>query len=210
MLPTTFYNQPTLKLAKSLLGQHLVRKLDGRELRGRIVEVEAYHQDGDAAAHSYNGQTQRNAVMFGPAGHLYVYFIYGVHYCMNVVSEREGVGAAVLIRAIEPLAGLDLIQNHRGTKVKPLNLTNGPAKCCQAFAIGPGQNGLSLNSETLFLEAPPEPNLAERVFQSPRIGISKATELCWRFYIEGNPYVSKLPKSLCNNDGSEGTPVLDL
>jgi DNA-3-methyladenine glycosylase len=202
MLSESFYQQPTLSLAQALLGMHLVRRCRGETLRGRIVEVEAYHQDNDPAAHSFRGKTERNAVMFGPPGHLYVYFIYGVHYCMNVVTEAEGVGAAVLIRGIEPLAGHDFMQRQRGEKIKGRQLTNGPGKCCQAFDIGPKQNGINLVSDELFLENPEDGNLlsdSESLATSPRIGISKAIELLWRFYLEGNPYVSKPPRAFPKN-----------
>lgn len=197
LLGPAFFAQGTLDLARALLGKHLVRKVGDLTLRGRIVEVEAYRQDGDAAAHSFHGKTARNAVMFGPPGALYVYFIYGVHYCMNVVSEEAGIGAAVLIRGIEPLAGTRYMQQQRGPNVKGKDLTNGPAKCCQAFNIGPGENGLSLTGDILYLETPATSAL-EDIAESPRIGISKATELPWRFYLEGNPYVSKPPRPFRN------------
>ena len=190
MLPTDFFQQPTLDLARDLLGRDFVRHLNGVVLKGRIVEVEAYHQDGDQAAHSYSGKTKRNQVMFTAPGALYVYFIYRMHFCMNVVSEAEGVGAAVLIRAIEPLQGVDEMQRLRGDKVRPKNLTNGPARACQALAINRDQDGASLLGPELYLEVgePPGPS---QIVTGPRIGITKSVDLPWRFCIKGHPYLSK-------------------
>ena len=192
MLPNSFYQQPTLELARALLGQTLVRNYQGERLSGRIVEVEAYHQHQDEAAHSFGGPTPRNRIMFGPPGFLYVYFIYGMHYCMNVVSEAEGVGAAVLIRAIEPLEGLSTMQRLRGPKIKTSQLTNGPAKCCQALAINGEHDGLDLQGSGLFIEVG-DPPASPEIAVSGRIGISKSVDLDWRFYIKDNPYVSKGP-----------------
>lgn len=186
-----FYEQDLLDLARSLLGKVMVRQLNGQELRARIVEVEAYHQDGDAAAHSFSGPTPRNAVMFGLPGYLYVYFIYGMHHCMNVVCCSEGIGAAILIRALEPLRGIEQMRIRRGARIRDRDLTNGPAKACAAFALDRDQNGLDLCTDrSLFLVDAPRVGVSE-IVSGPRIGISKATALPWRFYIRGNPFVSK-------------------
>ncbi len=190
MLGKVSYQQPTLTLARHLLGKNLVRKQGDWVLSGRIVEVEAYHQDGDRAAHSFGGQTPRNAVMFGPPGFLYVYFIYGMHYCMNVVTEAKGIGAAILIRAVEPLEGIETMRLNRGPHIPVRDLANGPAKCCQAFAIDNNENGLSLTSSHLFLEEGAIRS-GEEIALSPRIGISKSTELPWRFFLKNNRYVSR-------------------
>jgi DNA-3-methyladenine glycosylase len=193
MLPRAFYHQPTLELARALLGKHLVRQRNGETLVGRIVEVEAYHQDGDQAAHSYSGKSERNAAMFGPPGHLYVYFIYGMHYCMNVVSESDGIGAAVLIRAIEPVAGMTTMRQLRGDHIADRQLTNGPAKCCQALAIDRAQDGLPLWTPALHLtvgDAIPASSIAT----SERIGISKSVDLPWRFFLKDNRFVSRKPR----------------
>lgn len=115
MLAESFYRAPLLDLARSLPGCRLIHLVAGQRLEARIVEVEAYHQDGDRAAHTFGGPNQRNRVMFGPPGHLYVYLSYGIHYCMNLVAEAEGIGAGVLIRALEPLAGLELMSRFRGS-----------------------------------------------------------------------------------------------
>jgi DNA-3-methyladenine glycosylase len=175
-------------VAQRLLGCQLVRTIDGKQLRGRIVETEAYKQT-DAASHSYRGKTPRTDVMFGPAGHLYVYFTYGMHYCCNVVVGPEGYGAAVLIRAVEPLEGQDemlLLRHGRGEH----QLTNGPAKVCQALAIDKSCNGHDLAEPPIALEFMP-PLAVDKIVQTTRVGITKAIDQPWRFYIRGNPYVSK-------------------
>jgi DNA-3-methyladenine glycosylase len=146
---------------------------------GRIVEVEAYCED-DPASHSYRGRTRRTDVMFGPAGHLYVYFTYGMHYCANVVTGTEGYGAAVLLRAVSPLAGIDLMSERRGGR---RDLANGPAKLCQAFAIGPADNGADLCTASaigLYDDGTPPPTAP---VVGPRIGISRAVDLPWRWRV---------------------------
>jgi DNA-3-methyladenine glycosylase len=146
---------------------------------GRIVEVEAYRED-DPASHSYRGRTPRTAVMFGPAGHLYVYFTYGMHFCANVVTGEEGHGAAVLLRAVTPIAGLDLMTERRNGR---RDLADGPAKLCQAFAIGPTQNGADLCTAAdigLFDDGTPPP---AKPSVGPRIGISKAVDVPWRWRV---------------------------
>lgn len=175
-------------VAKRLLGCVLVREIDGVQLMGTIVETEAYHQT-DAASHSYKGRTARTAVMFGPPGHVYVYFTYGMHYCMNVVTGPEGEGSAVLIRAIEPLKGLPLMRQNRHNR-PDAQLTNGPAKVCQALAIDKTWNGHSLQKAPLRLLVKPS-IAASSIVQTTRIGISQAVDRPWRFYIAGNPFVSK-------------------
>jgi len=190
LLPPDFYRLPTLELAPALLGRLFVRKRGDALLAGRIVEVEAYHQDGDRAAHSFGGETARNRIMFGSPGHLYVYFIYGMHFCMNVTSEVEGVGAAVLIRALAPVRGIELMRALRGPRIADAQLTNGPAKACAALGIDRGLDGASLQGPDVWIEAGTPPAPAE-VATATRIGITKSAELPWRFFIEGNPYVSR-------------------
>jgi DNA-3-methyladenine glycosylase len=166
----------------------LVRELDGQRLEGKIVETEAYHQN-DAASHSYKGRTPRTDIMFGPEGFLYVYFTYGMHYCMNVVTGPQGEGSAVLIRALEPLSGEELMRERRHN-IAGANVTNGPAKLCQALAVDKAMNGHDLRKMPLVLVVkPPVPSMA--IVQTTRIGISQAKDRPWRFYIAGNPYVSK-------------------
>lgn len=179
---------PVEIVAPRLLGCYLEREIDGRKLIGKIVEVEAYNQT-DEASHSYRGLTPRTAVMFGPAGFLYVYFSYGMHYCMNVVVGAEGYGAAVLIRAIEPLVGEDIMSANRHGLVGPL-MTNGPAKTTQALAISRDFNGHNLAKSPLKLIIKP-PLSGEDVVISPRVGISRAIDKLWRFSVAGNKFVSK-------------------
>lgn len=180
-------------VARRLLGCLLERELDGQRMLFKIVETEAYDQT-DAASHSFNGRTPRTDVMFGPAGRLYVYFTYGMHYCCNVVIGQEGYGAAVLIRAIEPLGDYSVITERRDGKTG-VDLTNGPAKLCQALGIDGYMNGHELDKMPLRLLI--EPELSPRdIVVTHRVGISKAKDVQWRYYIADNPYVSvKVPNS---------------
>lgn len=185
-------NGPASTVAPRLLGCIVERTIDGHTLRGKIVETEAYDQT-DAASHSYRSRTERTNVMFGPAGHLYVYFTYGMHFCCNVVVGNDGYGAAVLIRAVEPLEGIEtmtLLRHGRTGK----ELTNGPAKFCQAFGIQRELNGHDLRTPplTLTLQAPLP---SQDIVQTSRVGISRAKDVAWRFYIRGNSYVSKPSKT---------------
>lgn len=175
-------------VAPKLLGCILERQINGQMLRGRIVETEAYDQT-DAASHSYRGKTERTEVMFGPAGHLYVYFTYGMHFCCNVVAGPTGYGAAVLIRAVEPLAGAEVMQTLRHGRTGK-ELTNGPAKFCQAFGIQRTLNGHNLRTSPLKLLLQP-PLAQQDIIQTTRVGISQAKDVAWRFYVRDNPYVSK-------------------
>jgi DNA-3-methyladenine glycosylase len=184
-----FLDAPSSEAAPRLLGCEFVRELDGQTLRVRIVEAEAYDQ-ADMASHSYRGRTPRNDVMFGPYGHLYVYFTYGMHYCMNVVTGREGHGAGVLIRAVEPLAGEDILQVNRGGKTG-VELTNGPAKVCQALQIDRSWGGHDLQQPPLQLVVR-SPLAQDDIVQTTRVGISHAKDVPWRFFVAGNPYVSKV------------------
>ncbi|HSX06860.1 MAG TPA: DNA-3-methyladenine glycosylase [Candidatus Saccharimonadia bacterium] len=179
---------PAEWVAPRLLGSLLVRELDGERLVGRIVETEAYDQT-DAASHSYRGRTPRTDVMFGPAGHMYVYFTYGMHYCMNIVCGPEGHGAAVLIRALEPIEGEAVMLLNRGGRGGTA-VSNGPAKVCQALAINKHWNGHNLRNQPLQLMIQPPVELAQ-IVQTIRVGITQAADVPWRFYIRDNPYVSK-------------------
>ena len=180
-LPRSFYDRDTILVARDLLGKWLVHVSDGIERVGRIVEVEAYLGPHDLAAHSAKGLTKRTKVMFGPPGHAYVYLIYGIHHCMNVVTEREGHASAVLLRAIEP------VKNIEGR-------TQGPGLLCRALEIDRRLNAHDLLSDDFFIAAPEEtepPSIVKR----PRIGVDYAGH--WakrhlRFYIKGNPFVSRL------------------
>lgn len=179
-------NDSVDKVAKRLLGCELEREIDGQTVRVRIVETEAYDQT-DAASHAYNGRTPRADVMFGPAGHLYVYFTYGMHYCCNIVAGPEGYGAGALIRAVEPLTHEEILEKRRGRT--GIELTNGPAKLCQALGIDRRMNGHDLTESPLRLMVRP-PITAGNVVTTTRVGISKAKDVLWRFYIKDNEYVS--------------------
>jgi DNA-3-methyladenine glycosylase len=180
-------------VARDLLGRLLVRRDPGGLLVGRIVECEAYQED-DPASHSYRGRTPRTEVMFGPAGHLYVYFSYGNHWCCNLVTGRTGEGSAVLLRAVEPLVGLDVMATRRGVAA-PRLLCAGPGRLTQAFDITRVENGLDVTmDQAVFLSAGtriPE----DRVGTSPRVGISSARDRPWRFFETGSPFVSRGPRA---------------
>lgn len=182
-----FLQQPCDDVARQLLGCVLERELDDGVVRVRIVETESYDQD-DEASHAYGGLRKRNATMFGKAGHLYVYFTYGMHYCCNIVSGVEGFGSGVLIRAVEPLEGKDIVESRRN--ITGITALNGPAKLAQALAIDLSFNGHDLHNTPLRLESGTlRPD--ESIVTSPRVGISKAKDIHRRFFIKDNPYVSK-------------------
>lgn len=186
-LPRESYTAPTIEVAKNLLGKVLIHRTKQGVIAGRIVEAEAYTCD-DPACHASRGMTRRNAVMFGQAGRAYVYFTYGMYFCLNAVTGHEGVGEAVLIRAAEPLEGIDLMNANRGTD-DVTNLASGPGKLCQAFAIGRDQNGLDLtDSELVIVDDGWKPS---EIITSTRIGIRLAADRPWRFYVAGNPHVSR-------------------
>ena len=174
------------------------------------MEVEAYVGDGsDPGSHAHRGQTARNAVMFGPPGHLYVYFTYGMHWCCNAVCDPDGTASAVLLRAVEPLAGVDEMRPLRPKATTDRDLTNGPAKLCQAFAITGVQNGVDLarppvGGVTIVDDGTPPP---ERPVVATRIGLSAGGDLPWRWYVDGNAYVSKTvatPATVSFPGGSRG------
>lgn len=179
-LPRAFYDRDTIAVARDLLGKYLVHKTRGVERVGRIVEVEAYLGPHDLAAHSARGLTERTRVMFGPPGHAYVYMIYGMYFCVNVVTEREGHASAVLLRAVEPVKNI-------------AKRTQGPGLLCRAMRIDRRLNGHDLFSKNFYLAAPPE-NQPLCIVKRPRVGVDYAGH--WarrhlRFYIKDNPFVSK-------------------
>ena len=195
VLPRAFYLQPTLRAARALLGRILVHETAEGVAAGRIVEVEAYRGPGDRAAHSYGGhRSARNEVMYGPPGHAYVYFIYGMHYCLNVVTQPSGVPEAILIRALEPVAGETLMRRRRGlTGDTPAwRLCRGPGALCRALAVDRAQNGDDLRRGTLrVLDAAPVP--AARVARTARIGVAYAGAHAtrpWRFLVRDSRAVS--------------------
>jgi DNA-3-methyladenine glycosylase len=182
-------------VARKLLGKLLVRS--GELLVARIVEVEAYFGESDPAAHSFAGKTARNAVLFGPPGHAYVYFVYGIHFCLNVSCEPEGVAGCVLLRALEPLCGLEAMAIARGLAApirasKALSsLTSGPGRLCQAFGVTRARdNGVDLTAPESDLQILDDGFIAGEVLVTPRIGISKDAERAARFLLAGNPFVS--------------------
>lgn len=191
-LPTEFYLQDTREAAKKLLGQLLVRTLPGGEvLSGVIVETEAYLKD-DPACHAYKGQTPRNAMMFGPPGHAYVYFTYGLHMMLNLVCAPEGTAEAVLVRALEPAEGIESMRVHRGGLAETKQLTNGPGKLAQALALTRlDHNGLDITALGSELYVLPRPSAPFEIVETTRIGISQGMELPWRYYVRGNAYVSR-------------------
>jgi DNA-3-methyladenine glycosylase len=194
-LKREFYTRSVLKVARELLGKIIVKNEHGVILSGKIVEVEAYDGVLDEAAHTFGGITERNKVMFGEGGFLYVYFTYGMHYCSNIVTGKKGRGTAVLIRGVEPIEGIEQMAKNRYSKTEitqkgKINLTNGPGKICHAFDIGKRHYGIDLTGDYIFLLG--QPNLkSKEIAASKRIGIRKSVHLPWRFYIKDNPFVSK-------------------
>jgi len=187
-LKREFYNRPTLEVAKELLGKYLVVNKNGTKLSGKIVETEAYRGLYDPASHAYGGMTPRNRIMFGEPGHAYVYFTYGMYYCLNVITERKGFPAAVLIRAVEPMEGIEIMKRRR-KKEKPEDLTSGPGKLCQAMGINKTLYGADLTSKTIYVEDRGE--TVGKVVSTNRIGIDEGKEKKWRFYLRDNRFVSR-------------------
>lgn len=182
-----FYLRPTLDVARDLIGKYLVFKTGGKVLSARLVEVEAYIGENDPACHAAVGRTDRNDIMYGPGGYSYVYFIYGMYHCLNVVTENEGFPAAVLIRGAEPVEGVEIMLSQFDNK-KNNGLTSGPGKLCKAFGLSREHNGLDLVGDILFIED--RGFRPARIENSSRIGIKKAIEKKWRFYEAGSNYVS--------------------
>ena len=175
-------------VARDLLGRLLVGVDGERRVVGRVVECEAYGED-DPASHSFRGRTRRNDVMFGPPGRLYVYFTYGMHFCMNVVTGNDGEGSAVLLRAVEPLEGLDVMSSRRGTARAKL-LCSGPGRLTQAFGVGREHNGIDLADSAVLYLAAGVALSDEDVARGPRIGIRAGVDTPWRFFEADSPYVS--------------------
>ncbi len=192
ILPRSFYDRPTLEVAHDLLGKTLVRMTTAGGMALRIVETEAYVGEDDKACHASKGMTERNRVMFGEPGHAYVYFIYGMYHCLNLVTERDGFPAAVLIRAGQPVYGLPEMASRRKTS-KPVEIASGPGKLCMALDIDRNLNGVDLCQKgSLYVEDGYTPS---DIVSCPRVGVDYAGEhkdLPWRFYIKGNACVSKV------------------
>jgi DNA-3-methyladenine glycosylase len=187
-LGRSFFSRYSPDVAQELLGCLLVRRVGGRTLSGKIVEVEAYRGRDDPASHSYRGPTKRSAIMFGEAGHAYVYFSYGNHWCLNITAEPEGQPGAVLIRALEPIEGIQQMARNRGVS-EVGRLANGPGNLTRAMSIDGGFNGEDLvKSRRLYVLGREE---SVRVEASSRIGVSKGQEEQWRYFVEGNTFVSR-------------------
>jgi len=195
-LPREFYDRDPRRVGRELLGKVLVRKEQDLLLSARIVEVEAYLGKNDPAAHSFAGRTARNAVMFGPPGYVYVYFIYGNHYCLNVSCLPDGVAGAILFRAAEPLVGIEEMARRRGMSVdhdtrELRKLTSGPGRLAQAFGITRERdNGKDLTNARSGLFVADDGYRVRRVLTTPRIGITKAADRPLRYVIAGNEFVS--------------------
>jgi len=190
ILGRRFYSENTVEVAKSLLGKYLVRQIGKERLIGKIVETEAYRGSDDPASHAYRGKNSRNAVMFGEAGCAYVYFIYGKHHCLNVTTEKVGKPGAVLIRALEPVAGIETMKKNRRVK-NLVNLTNGPGKLTEAMRVTKELNGWDLTKGERLFVCKPEVGENFRIASTARVGVKKGADKQWRFYIEDNKFVSK-------------------
>jgi len=195
-LSRKFYSRKTVIVAQELLGKTLVHKTDEGIISGKIVETEAYLGQEDAGSHAYRGITRRNRIMFGPAGKAYIYLVYGNHYCFNVVTENDGVGGAVLIRALEPRKGIQLIKKNRGIDGPLAYLTNGPGKLSEALGITGSMNGADLTGNKLFIVSQNSSRKKGKssgdfsIISTGRIGIKEGRNLPYRYYIEGNKFVS--------------------
>ena len=187
-LGRAFFSRPTLEVAPDLLNKVLV----GPGVAGRIVEAEAYRGTDDPGSHAYRGPTPRTEVMFGRAGHLYVYFTYGMHWCANVVTDAVGTPGAVLLRAVTPLRGVELMQERRIAARRPVDLANGPAKLAQCFALGAAHDGADLvraeSGLSIRDDGTPPPAPAAT---GPRVGLSRGKDLPWRFAVPGVAEVSR-------------------
>lgn len=189
-LPREFYARATLEVARDLLGKTLLHRTPQGITGGVIVETEAYVSAVDPAAHAYRGLTPRTRIMFGPAGHAYVYRSYGLHSLVNVVTQQEGEAAAVLLRALQPTVGLELMRERRGSMVAERDLCRGPGRLTLALGITLADNDADLLGPDLWIAETPDFVADTPIVATPRIGITRATDLPWRFVYAGNPYVS--------------------
>ena len=190
ILDRVFFRRRTLDVAPDLLGKVIVHKLDSHVLAARIVETEAYLGNGDRAAHSARGLTKSTQVIFGPPGHAYVYLCYGMYECMNLVAEPDGQAGCVLIRAVEPLLGMEEIQRRRPKAKRPRDLASGPGKLTRALGVTRERNGVDVTRGELTVRAMRRPELFE-IVTTTRVGISVSQDLPYRFYIKDNEHVSK-------------------
>lgn len=192
MLPVAFYSRPTLQILEEIIGKVMIRKSKDGLTSGIIVEAEAYRGQDDPASFAFRGRTKRSEMLYGPPARAFVYLTYGMHHLFNVVTEQEGFPAAVLIRALEPLEGLALMQKRRRTD-DVLNLCSGPAKLCQALDIDLSLNGASLSSPRsglILVGRTDEDEKEKHLVWRPRIGIREGRDRLWRVYRKGSPFVS--------------------
>lgn len=189
ILPTSFFSRPTLEVAEDIIGAVLIRRSIEGTTSGIIVEAEAYRGEDDPASFAFRGRTKRSEMLYGPPGRTFVYLTYGIHFLLNVITERENFPAAVLIRAVEPLRGISLMKKRRQSD-NLANLCSGPAKLCQAFAIDLSLSGVSISSSRspIFIKEG-EKEERELVWR-PRIGIREGKERLWRVYLKGSPFIS--------------------
>ena len=196
-LDRSFYDRDTVTVARELLGRVLAHDLGGETLAGIIVETEAYGPD-DPANHAYRGRTARNAAMFGPPGCAYVYRIYGIHWCVNSVTRDEGTGEAVLIRALQPIAGIDAMRRNRGFPAKAgkedFRLCAGPGSLCRSLGITGALNGADLTQPPLYIGGDADSSMIHLAVA--RVGVTKASDREWRFLVADNPYVSRRPRTV--------------
>lgn len=195
-MKTAFFNRDPRRVARALLGKLLIRKTARETLAGRVVETEAYLGADDAAAHSAAGKTVRNAVLWGPPGHAYVYFIYGNHYCLNVSCLPDGEAGCVLFRALEPINGIESMAAARGITISKeadlKKLTSGPGRLCEAFGIvRERDNGKSMVSAESDLQLADDGFEIKRIVVTPRIGITKSANKPLRFLVADNPFISR-------------------
>lgn len=191
ILDQSFFACDTCIVAQELIGCYLVHELNGAKLIGKIVETEAYLGLSDPASHAYRGKTDRNAPMFGPVGHAYVYISYGIHYCFNIVARVPQMSAGgVLIRALEPVEGIEIMKKNRGLSC-PITITNGPGKLTQAMGITLAHKGMPLTQESKLYLFKKVPSKQQLIIRSERVGISQAKDKPWRFYLADNKWVSK-------------------
>jgi DNA-3-methyladenine glycosylase len=196
-LPRKFYSRKTEIVAQELLGETLIYKTDEGVISGKIVETEVYLGQGDPGSHAYRGITQRNRVMFGSPGKAYIYLIYGKHHCFNIVTEKDGVAGAILIRALEPKEGIELMKKNRRIDELLSRLTNGPGKLTEALGITGSMNGVDLTGDRLFIMSENSPRKKGRtpkdfrIITTRRLGIRKGKNLPYRYYIEGSKFISR-------------------
>ena len=194
ILPRDFYNRDTEIVAQEMLGAIIECSTPDGIASAMIVETEAYVGEHDLACHAAAGLTKRTEPLYGPPGLSYVYFIYGVHWCFNAVTREAGLPSAVLVRAAEPVGGVALMRARRGDKPAAIGLTNGPGKLCEALGINGSHNGLMLQRKPLVIREGSRVSGSE-IETTPRIGISRAVDWPLRYFIRGNPYVSRFPRA---------------